>query len=486
MGYVKVAYRNIFRELDYNSSFPKGWDEFIKKQEKYHNLIIKSGKNQCHCTNCNHNFISKKKIKEEVKCPNCHNKYLIKRSNLKYFDFKDYISILEYINNTFVIRYFELKTIIYANHEPHSSIVEFAREILTDNYYRDVYVNGRVAKCQCHIHIYHSHSSYIDENKWREYTRKYSLIDYSIVFPNNIKALLKDTDYKYSCIWDIAKHSTYIDLVCLLKDKNAIPKIERLTKMKLYNLALTSNKINTYGSFQDVFGVPKDYYSFMKKYNITFTQLKLLRMLKEKDISKIRYLEQYVKYGDDTNDLEEIANYISLNRFIKYSKMHHRNIKTYLYKDYLRFAKILSFDLKNNRYAFPKNLRKAHDELAAQYELQSKELVQKAIIKRGKELSVNKYKNNTFIIIPARNLKSLQDESKQQNNCVRTYAEKYAGGSCDIYFMRDVNEPKKSLVTVEVKNNRVVQSRIKYNGDPTKKQLEFLKNWERNILRKVA
>ena len=166
--------------------------------------------------------------------------------------------------------------------------------------------------------------------------------------------------------------------------------------------------------------------------------------------------------------------------------MHHSNVKTYLYKDYLRFAKLLGFDLKNNRYAFPKNLRKTHDELAAQYELQSKELVQKAIIKRGKELSVNKYKNNTFIIIPARNLKSLQDESKQQKNCVRTYAEKYAGGSCDIYFMRDVNEPKKSLVTVEVKNNRVVQSRIKYNGDPTKKQLEFLKNWERNILRKTV
>lgn len=80
----------------------------------------------------------------------------------------------------------------------------------------------------------------------------------------------------------------------------------------------------------------------------------------------------------------------------------------------------------------------------------------------------------------------MQDESKQQSNCVRTYAEKYAQGTCDIYFMRDVTKPKKSLVTVEVKNNKVVQSRIKCNKSPNEKQLEFLKNWERNVLQKVA
>lgn len=67
---------------------------------------------------------------------------------------------------------------------------------------------------------------------------------------------------------------------------------------------------------------------------------------------------------------------------------------------------------------------------------------EKAIIKRGKELSINKYLNNKFIIFPALTVESLKDESKQQNNCVRTYAEKYANGNCDIYFMREVKQPK--------------------------------------------
>lgn len=224
----------------------------------------------------------------------------------------------------------------------------------------------------------------------------------------------------------------------------------------------------------------------MKKYNITYTQLEILRLLQEKDIKKIRYLENFTGYGGSTTDLEEISKYISLNRFIKYSKMHHRKVKTYLYKDYLRFAKLFGFDLKNNKYAFPKNLKEAHDKLENQYEVQCNEIMRKAIRKRGKELSVNTFQDNKFIILPAFTLKALQDESKQQRNCVRTYAERYAEGKCDIYFLRNVKNIKKSLVTVEVKNNKVVQSRIKNNDDPNKTQLAFLNKWEQKVLKGAA
>ena len=52
--------------------------------------------------------------------------------------------------------------------------------------------------------------------------------------------------------------------------------------------------------------------------------------------------------------------------------------------------------------------------------------------------------------------------------------------------MRDINKPKKSLVTIEVKNNSVVQSRIKNNDDPNQKQLEFINKWEQEVLKGVA
>ena len=486
MGYIKKAHREILQILDNRSSLPNGWNEFVDKQAVYHNLIIKSAKNKCFCTNCKSYFISKKKVNQEVRCSNCHNRYLIKRSNLKYQEFKDYLSILDKVNNTFVIRYYELKTVIDAMHKRHSSVVEFAREMVADNRYRELYINERVSKCQQHIHIYHENGYYINDKKWRQYTRGYSLIDYSIVFPNNIKKLLKDTEYKYSCIWDIAKHSTYIDLLRLLKEKEQMPIVEMLCKMKLYNLAQKTHEFKNFGSFQKIFGISKDYYDFMKKHNITYTQLKILRLLKEKNIRKIHYLENYVSYVSNTTNLEEIAEYISLNRFIKYSKMCREKVDTYLYSDYLRFAKLLGLDLKNNKYAFPKDLEIEHDKLSKQYKVQCNKLMKKAIIKRGKELSINKYQNNKFIIFPALTVESLKDESKQQNNCVRTYAEKYAAGTCDIYFMRDIRKPKKSLVTIEVKNNKVVQSRTKNNKSPDKKQLAFINKWEQKVLKGVA
>ena len=486
MGYIKKAHRQILQILDNTPSLPNGWDKFVDKQAIYHNLIIKSAKNKCFCTNCKNYFISQKKINQEVRCPNCRNTYLIRRSNLRYQEFKDYLSILDKVNNTLVIRYFELKTVIDAMHERHTSVVEFAREMVADNRYGELYANERVSRCLQYVHIFHEIGDFINAKKWRQCTRCYSLIDYSIVFPNNLKELLKDTDYKYSCIWDIAKHSTYIDLSQMLKEKEQIPIVEMLCKMKLYNLAQKANKFKNFDSFQKIFGISKDYYEFMKKHNITYTQLKILKLLQEKNIRKIHYLEKYVSYGSNTTSLEEILEYISLNRFIRYSKMCREKIDLYLYKDYLRFAKILGLDLKNNKYAFPKDLEVEHDKLSKQYKTQCNKLMKKAIIKRGKELSINKYQNNKFIIFPALTVESLKDESKQQNNCVRTYADKYANGICDIYFMREVKQPKKSLVTIEVKNNRVVQSRIKNNKSPDKKQLAFINKWEQKVLKGVA
>lgn len=344
MGYITVAHRKILRQLDSISYFPNGWDKFVKNQAIHHNLIIKSSKNQCYCTNCHTTFISTKKVNEEMKCPNCNNKYLIKRSNLKHYKFKDYLSILDKANDTLVVRYFELRTIIDANHNATSSVVEFGREIPNKTRNRAVYVNDRVSRCQGCIFI--SHSNYCDENNWREYTRNYSLIDYSIAFPNNIKNIVKDTPFKYSNIWNVVKHSPfYIDLAKLIQNTSEISKVEMLAKLKLYKLALNAYWCNPKGSFQSIFGVPKTFYPFMKRNNITYRQLKILRLLQEPNIKKIHYLETFASYyNDEIDTFEEISKYIKLDRFIQYSKMKHHKIDIHMYKDYLRFAKLLGLD----------------------------------------------------------------------------------------------------------------------------------------------
>ena len=103
--------------------------------------------------------------------------------------------------------------------------------------------------------------------------------------------------------------------------------------MKLYNLAIRADEFRNGSTFQQIFGVSKDYYSFMKRNNITYPELEILRLLKQKDISKIRYLTNYTR-----STLQEIAQYIPIDDFAKYAKKHRGKIDIYTYKDYLRFS----------------------------------------------------------------------------------------------------------------------------------------------------
>ena len=77
-----------------------------------------------------------------------------------------------------------------------------------------------------------------------------------------------------------------------------------------------------------------------------------------------------------------------------------------------------------------------HDKYQKQIKQIREEKTIKNIEKRAKELAKYIFKNKEFIIFPADSIEAMVDESKQQNNCVRTYTEKYADGKCDIYFMR--------------------------------------------------
>ena len=175
-----------------------------------------------------------------------------------------------------------------------------------------------------------------------------------------------------------------------------------------------------------------------------------------KDIKTINFLKRY-EYV-----IEDIKKYVSVEKFIKYFRT--KRLKdAHLYRDYLRFAKELGLDLKNKRYLFPDKLKTMHDKYEKQIKEIQEEQILKQIIERANELSKNTYRNKEFIIFPANSVNAMIDESNQQNNCVRTYAEKYATGQCDIYFMREITKQGESLVTVEVIGNIITQKRTKNN-----------------------
>ena len=86
------------------------------------------------------------------------------------------------------------------------------------------------------------------------------------------------------------------------------------------------------------------------------------------------------------------------------------------------------------------------------------------------------YKGYT-VIVP-QTPQDIKDEAVQQHNCVASYIRDVIDGRCQIVFLRYKAEPEKSLVTVEVRGNCVVQALQTYNQPLTKEQEDIIDHYE--------
>lgn len=476
--YIKKKDRLLFEQIDNYLQLPSKWEMFINKQYIKHNLIIKKErfKNSClyYCTNCHILFEDNNiKINGTLKCPNCNNKFLVKSNKLRNYKFNDYIGLLDKYQEYYIIRGFEIVS-YYDGHEISNHICEYQRDIYNEMF-NDVYqiVNDNVVNYIGGSSIVHREEF---NNNWRYYHRYYySGNSRYIYYPYNIKKLLNNTPYQYSQLWILCKKMEYFDIAYLLREYN--PCIELLIKLKLYNLALNPRTFAKGNTFKErFFGLTKDYLPFIQKYNLDVDELETLSIIKYKNIKIIR------KLTDEIHNKRDLAEYIDLAKSIKLTDLNLKN--SHEYADYLSMCKKLKYDMKDKKILYPNNIKESHDKVLKLYELRKNKVVNNNIQKRYKGLVKNIYKTKKYIIFPAKDYISMIDESSQQNNCVKTYAEKYAAGKCDIYFMRLTSCANKSLVTVEVRNNKVYQKRTKNNEITTKEQDRFLNIWESKILSK--
>lgn len=476
MAYLKKEYRILMERIDKELKMPQGWYFFVKKQKEKQNFIIKT-EGKCTCRNCNTEFETNKKINEYDKCPKCHNTYLIKQSNYSFHIFEDVLVLLDRLEDKWVIRLFEIFTRYTKNEIYHSKPAEYGR-IVIDKDMKNVmeFANDRaVGTMWGELFINHTKTG----KKWRWYNKYYRSLDtYGKVYDKNLEELFENTELKYSQLWKIAKENDEIDIKYHLL--NNFPSTELLAKMGLYKLAVCSGDFNKGKSFKERFGVDKSYYEFMKKNNIDRNELNILKMYKKPNIENIKVLSKFY-----ISDLEKVKKYVSIEKFAEYAK-NKRNFDIQMYIDFLE---IDIFYFSNPFLVFlkiPNNLKEKHDEYSRQILIKNNAKINRAINRRYKQLKQNTYSNKKYIVMPAESFISLEDESTQQNHCVRNYAEKYAKGKCDIYFMREVSTPNKSLVTIEVKERKIVQSRTKNNGNPNNNQIRFLNNWEKEVLNKAA
>ncbi len=89
-----------------------------------------------------------------------------------------------------------------------------------------------------------------------------------------------------------------------------------------------------------------------------------------------------------------------------------------------------------------------------------------------------------YMIIAPKTPKDMIDEGQMQSNCVASYIDRVANGHTMIFFMRLRKEPERSLVTIEVRDNRLVQVKARFNKRPTDEQNEAVETWFLNSFRK--
>lgn len=481
--YIRKEIRDFMNKMPKEMKLPKHWKKFVREHDINYNLIIKHG-NEYECTNCGKYFYGKHIHEEQCWeiCPFCGGKYNVKRSNLKHYLFLYDLAILDNVENKLIVRYFEIER--EYNKETRrfkDDIVEYARIVPE----LDIELaNDRFIKYMFSEKIYHTRRI----KKWRVFTGMYGLNQYyKSIYLENIDEKLKGTIYQYAPLKEALLYlKDYKPDFLYVLSKARYPSFELLMKAGLYELAITcSEKFNKPGSFEKRFGVNKRFYKFMKRHNITYEELQVLKLTNRPNIKIIRDI---LKMSDNNIiELEKAHKYIDLIKLVEYSK-HQRNCSLHRYLDYIRNMERLEVPL-TKKILLPENFIEAHDTSVKRVKaiVKNKDLLNERIKKRFKQLEENGYKDNTFFIRPAKSLNDMKNEARQQNNCVYTnYSEPYAMGDTDIYFLREIKNPSKSLITIEVKEKKIRQKERKNHRDILPEENEILKYWEKNIISKAA
>lgn len=467
------------KDFDSKISLPSRFYQYLEKIKESHKLIIKS-KDGYHCDSCNSDFKICKQNKQYgetyAKCPVCKKNLVVKSNRKKYYTQDDSFCIIEKFKDYLIFRLFAVETEYDAPNNYHSKYCEYGRQIYS-------YESGPLFLVE---EVYNDNITATISGKWINYRYIYGsnwkangsyfhhLGNVSMLYPYNLKKVLKGTKWEYSQIWDFAKHIDYFNISAFLQHKS----LEMLIKSKLYNLAYSI--INEF----DDYLIKLDYkflhnnLIFVRKNKMDLEEYQLFEKTKIKNIKLIR------KYAPDYDNFIQI--FFDLKIDLARADNQIKNLEGHIqeYIDYLEICKMLQYDMKDKKILYPeKDIVEEHNRVNSLYEAYKDEVYNNAIKKRAQELKDTIYQSDKFVIFPVKNQSQLINESKQQNNCVKTYVERIARGECDIYFMRLVNSKEKSLVTVEVRNNRVVQQRIKNNEDTTNEQKQFLKNWEEKFLK---
>jgi|GEM_PF-5558950 len=258
------------------------------------------------------------------------------------------------------------------------------------------------------------------------------------------------------------------------------PEMEYIAKGGLYRLAAEISEQQRYH-----YDKPKVHAETLKRHARELRTMNggyhALLAFEHLDKCRLRYdAGEVIRFTDDN------ADYRTLGTLMQYANLKHINDYLGKYKcrdmrelaDYWDMQKKLGANMTEKRVLFPDNLRKAHDEAVRAYNKRKDEMMLKGFAIAAREAAKRfAFAAGGLMIVAPESSGDLEIEGKALSHCVRTYAERMANGETSIVFVRKADDPETPFYTMEIRDNRVVQLRGKYNCAPTPDVAKFEKEF---------
>ena len=240
------------------------------------------------------------------------------------------------------------------------------------------------------------------------------------------------------------------------------------------------------------FDCPKGYINFLKEHNLTINQETYIKYIMFNKLhGNLRAVDMYYNLMFNIMSLNDIKINYYLNNFTFIEKLN----KSYVvsaknFEIYPRIIKDMK-DILDYAYVL-KNLAIIDTNRGINYNLKlyasayndCENIVLSNNLKRLNFL--NGLTFNDYVIVVPQRLSDLQNEGKQQNNCVGYYYNNsIKRGENLIYFMRKISNPTKSVVTCRynIEDSRTVEHRIINNSWTDNEQEEIISKID-EIIRK--
>lgn len=508
--------RAIIDRMKCVSALPRDLKGFIHRevmpQYIFYNYQRKAP-GHAYCTACRHEVrIAAAKHNTSGLCPRCKKEITFKCRGRRgrIFDRATVQVLQKAEGNGLVLRIIKVYRSFADSDIPnHFEIWENARQFIT---------LSSSGQCSVDAYYYHYKAGY-DLTPWCNGYRpvfdrwKYNFTaDMSgVLYQRNLSDTLKDTPWAYSQLEAFSGIASFSGVATFLSAYIKRPKIEHLIKMKLYRLVSgiiyggysysALQAINFNGdNMRAILGIDRPYFPLLRELNPSIDQLHLIRQLLQADhkpsTEQIKwFIASKISNADAAKELLAHMSVHKLQCYVEQQfapedeaalkRVDYYKMNTLItdYHDYLCMCKELQYDVKNSFILFPRELKAAHDSVAKTLKDKRTAEHEKAIAGSFDEWQKRyQYQSKELMMIPPHSAKEIVDEGAALHHCVRLYVKNVAEKKSVILFVRSVDEPDKSLCTVEVKDGQVTQARGFDNKEPPAQITAFIEQWKQRVL----